>query len=151
MSRESSQRTFTVGLILSYESEEGNHSQASVLDLLELELLEVTLGHTHGVEGTTGVDALLGISSTAEELNTSHGNELNSEESSEVEGNLSAKVRGVSTLDKRKGCRVPVSLAEYLSAEGTGNSEHSPATVDDLRLGVAGQVSGLGGEVQGVL
>mmetsp|Transcript_38775 Transcript_38775/g.53866 ORF Transcript_38775/g.53866 Transcript_38775/m.53866 type:complete len:119 (+) Transcript_38775:248-604(+) len=47
--------SFTGGLSLDDESSEGKHSEASVLDFLNFQLLNVALGVTEGVENASGV------------------------------------------------------------------------------------------------
>ena len=150
MGLEGSKGGETVGLVLANETNESNHGEAAILDLLHLEGGKVALAETHGVESATGVDALLSITIAAGDFSSSHGNELNSSESAKRERNLLAEVGSMATLDKGERGSEPVTLAEDLGTKGTGHSEHSPATVDHLRLSETGQVGGLVSEVQGV-
>eukprot|EP00976_Prorocentrum_cordatum_P103802 1193617-Prorocentrum_minimum.AAC.5 len=85
------------------EAEEGNHSQAAVLDLSGLKLegaLRGLAGQVQGVEDTAGVAAGLEVlGAVALDLNVAHGEHLNHHQGGKVEGDGVAEVAGALELD----------------------------------------------------
>ncbi len=123
----------------------------TVLDLLELELVNVALGEAEGVEGAAGVGLLLGVGLLeAGDLDVGEGGELDEGEGAEVEGDSDAEVGALAAVKVGEGGVVPGALAEELHRDHAGNAEHGPAAVDQLSGLEAAQVGGDLAELEGV-
>ena len=137
-------------------AEPREHGEAAVLELLDLELLEVTgLGEAEGVEAATGghvTDGELvedGVGEAgAVRLGEADEDDLDGEDGPEGgvaralggEGSDGAGelVRdGGAVVGGAQGTRgEPGDAGAVLGGPGTGHAEHRPAAVDDLTLGV---------------
>jgi hypothetical protein len=149
--------------VLGNESNEGNHGEASVLDLLELLLLG---GHVQEVE--SGVDLLVLGGLSASSLSSGEGNGHEEDDLGEVEGVLSSKVGGLSSLDGPLLGLDPVTISKELRGKGASGTEpersisvcfnetddglhsHGPSSVDDLGLLEPGEAGGVLSEAKGI-
>lgn len=105
------------------------------LSLLELECLDGIGGRcqVQGVEGTTGVEALLGVKgSVTEELNAAHKDGVGNSQLVDVEGKVEVGVLGLSVLEADSV--LPCDTGGSLSGEHTESAKHSPTAVDELSL-----------------
>ena len=156
VSTEAVERALAGNLVLGNETSEGNHGEAAVLDLLELEVIEVS-GDNGGEDATgvtdfvsrelevtvegVGVDgAGLFEVAPATDLNVVHHEELSTNEGGDAERELDV-LRG--------GVEVNVGLHDGL-AKDTSDTEHGPAAVLELSLAPDFEVLGVGSEVEGV-
>ena len=137
-------------------SQPREHGQAAVLELLDLELLEVTgLGEAERVEAATGghvTDSELvedGVGEAgAVRLGEAHEDDLDGEDGPEVgvaralggegrDGTGELVRDGSAVIGGAQGARgEPRDAGAVLGSPGTGHAEHRPAAVDDLTLGV---------------
>merc|ERR1719252_170813 len=121
------------------EAEEGNHGEASVLDLGLLEvprLLVVAAGKVERVEDAARVAALLGIAlRVAQDLHAEHEDALDVRDLGEAEGELEAEVRGLLELDRARV--VPLNARRRLRDDDAQGREHGPPPVDELALAEA--------------
>jgi hypothetical protein len=152
---------------LDEESEHGEHSKTSVLDLLNLELSKSIgiVSKTQGVESLTGVYGVETLSGGATvytvSLNETHEDDLGEESSSDRLGVDESGVAEVveATITEDGGTDLePDSLAkvngtvalEELGNNASESTKHSPASVDDLDLAVAGESLGVGRHTGGI-
>lgn len=127
-----------VGYGLNDEPQKCDKCKTTVLDLLQLELLQVsTLRKAQGIERTTWILPLLRIRLAIPlRFHKGDGDELDSQNDGEVAPwHWVTKVSGLTT---RGGCPFlggdPVSIAKSFGNQHSRNGEHGPASVDELRL-----------------
>mmetsp|Transcript_38797 Transcript_38797/g.86290 ORF Transcript_38797/g.86290 Transcript_38797/m.86290 type:complete len:321 (-) Transcript_38797:95-1057(-) len=123
------------------EADVGKHGQASVLDLLDLQLLQVT-GHNGGEDATGVANLVVGDLVVGEQGIHVHGVglaevlpplDLNEVHGPELEGQQTHNVEGQVNLGSSL---VPEDVrASNLLGQDTSSSKHSPAAVHALRLG----------------
>ena len=153
---------------LDVESEGGEHGEASVLDLLDLELSEglgiITEAKgvkvlSSGVEGVKVLSESVGSNASvgAESLSLSHEDDLDNNNSDNGLGMDEARLAEVvkATLSEDLGTSLePRSLGRArlvkLRDEHAESSEESPAGVDDLNLAVLGEGGGVSRETSSV-
>jgi hypothetical protein len=156
---------------LNEESEHGEHSKTSVLDLLDLELSKSigVVSESQGVEGTTGVESIKTLSpgtstltgTSTESLSLTHQDDEDSDGGSDGLGvdkvgvtevvktligedvGLASEPDGLTEVDGA------VALEE-LGDDASKSTEHGPASVDDLDLAVAGEGLGVSGHTGGI-
>ena len=136
---------------LDVESEHGEHSKSSVLDLLDLELSEGVriVGKTKRVKVTTrvkGVQALSGWSTVGSVgLGESHEDDLEAQDGEDAlgvdQGWVSEVVEAAVCEDEGTGLepRDVVGGVEDLRDDTSKSSGHSPSGVDQLALSVGGE------------
>ena len=148
----------------------GEHSQAAVLDLLNLELSESVrvVSKAQGVERTTRVEAVKTLSKVeasgrvTESLSLSHEDNKDSDSGNNrlgvdqvgVSKVVEAVLREDSSLDLE-----PLSISaevngsralQVLGHKAAESTKHSPASVDQLNLTVASESLGVSGETSGI-
>jgi hypothetical protein len=158
------QRTLAGDDRLHEEAKHGEHSQAAVLDFLDLEFGERIgiVGEAQGVEGTAGIEAVETLrpfkvaTVVPVALNGTHEDDLDDQGGGDgvgVDQSLVAEV-----LDALIGEDLGTGLepgdvtgvGAPLGDEAAEGAEHGPAGVDDLELAVAGKGFGVCGETGGV-
>ena len=153
---------------LNEESEHGEHSQAAVLDLLDLELSEGirVVSQAQGVKGLTRVEGVETLTSgaavdtvTLHETHEDHEdgnsgtNRLGVDQSrvAEVVETILIEDRGLDLEPFRVSAEVDGARAlELLRDEAADGAKHSPASVDHLSLTVASEGLGIGRETSGI-
>jgi hypothetical protein len=150
-------RSLSSSTVLSKESEESNHSKTGILNLLELELINVssnsTGGEFKGIKSTTGVSrdaSSLEVTFKAEErsflslaaglLDVFKTLDLGEVEKEHLHHNQRRVRDSRGFLNDLAGIipfgeSIETKLGEQVGDEDTGNTKHSPATV--LQLGIA--------------
>mmetsp|Transcript_34743 Transcript_34743/g.61953 ORF Transcript_34743/g.61953 Transcript_34743/m.61953 type:complete len:279 (-) Transcript_34743:85-921(-) len=152
---------------LSEEAQHGHHGEASVLDLLQLQLVHVALGHAHGVEGAAGVaggGALEGALQAQEGaglslgagvlevhdalgLHPAHQQQLSHQQSAETDGGaLDGDLTGLIPHRHVQGTDV----SQQGGDQDTGDTGHGKSAVHQLSLDVVGQGGGVLAQAQGV-
>lgn len=158
--------------VLSSKSEESNHSKASILNLLELELIEVSSNSAgrefKGIESTTGVSrdaSSLKVTFKAEErsfLSLAAGllhvfktldlREVEQEQLHHDQRRVRDARRFLNNLASVIPFResIETELGEQVGDKDTGNTKHSPATILQFSITVPVKSLSVGTEVQGV-
>ena len=152
------------------ESEHREHSQAAVLDLLDLELSEGIgiVSQTQGVEGATRVEAVKAFGKVeagrgvTESLSLAHEDHQDSDGSDDRLGMDQVGVAKVvqAILREDSGLHLePLSISAEVDGAGAlqvfgddaaESTKHSPAGVDELDFAVAGESLGVSGQTSGI-
>ena len=106
------------------EAHAGDHRQAAVLDLLQLQLLDVALGIAQRVEGAARVQALLAALGRALLVHEADGGQLDHGQQAQV-GHASgvAQVGGRAAVDGPVGRVHPAALASQLHREHASGAQ----------------------------
>ena len=148
---------------LDVEPKHGEHGEATVLDLLHLELGEGVgvVGQAEGVEGLTGVEGVEALTGgptvhavTLDGPHEEHLEDGDGDDGLGVDERLGAQVVETTLLEDLGPGLEPDSLAEVgatvlgdeLGGDAPEGTEHGPARVDHLGLTVAAEGLGVGGE-----
>jgi len=147
---------------LNVESEHGEHSKTSVLDLLDLELREGirVVSKTEWVEALTRVEGIEAFSGWATSYSVgfgeSHEDNLASQDGDDAlgvdQGWVAEVVKTTVGEDEGTGLepRGVVGGVEDLRDDASESSGHGPSGVDQLALSVGGEGLWVGGETGGV-
>lgn len=149
--RQRSESTLASRQSLNQETQACNHRQATVLDLGLLEL-ESAFGlgcEAQGVEGTTGVNSLFGVSrSVTEEFNASHQDGVGNGKLVDVKGEIEVGVLRLAVL-KADGI-LPRDAGGCFGGENSESTQHSPAAMNELALTEPGEAEDFAVRLEGV-
>merc|ERR1719419_971274 len=147
---------------LHVESEHGEHSQSSVLDLLDLKLGEGirVIGKSKRIEGLTRVKGVKTLTSWATVdtvgLNKTHQHNLAGNNGDDGLGVNKGRVAKVvkTTLGQHKSTSLEpwdvASSIKSLRSDASNNTQHSPSCVDQLGLTVGSEGLRIGGKTGGI-
>mmetsp|Transcript_22626 Transcript_22626/g.62487 ORF Transcript_22626/g.62487 Transcript_22626/m.62487 type:complete len:255 (+) Transcript_22626:451-1215(+) len=141
------------GSVLASKAQASNHSQAAILQLLQLLVLKGlgVLAEAQGVECAAGVKALFHVLVVvAQALSHSHSDHLHAQNGGNVERHLNTKPGGLIASHSPQRSIIPVAKAKDLHCQAASGSKHGPSAVDQLGLAVALEGALLLTQLQGV-